>query len=233
MYEPLPEPNANPWLHRYAILVAVCTLFLVIAGASVTSKEAGLSVPDWPLSYGQVIPEMTGGVLFETGHRMIATVVGDADHHPGDLDRPGRETEVDAQAGLARAGRSGRAGSARRRDRAPAAARADQHRPRVSRAAFLLGHGRHRRLHVPTLAARAGSGGRLRLAVFAIARRHDSGIGAAADRTRRRLPPPGLRAHAARDRRDARAAGDSADGGLRVESVPQASGAAARRPSAS
>src|SRR5678815_976959 len=64
------------WLHRYAILVAVCTLLLVLAGASVTSKEAGLSVPDWPLSYGQVIPEMTGGVLFETGHRMIATVVG-------------------------------------------------------------------------------------------------------------------------------------------------------------
>ena len=65
-----------PWLHRFAILVAVCTLVLVVAGASVTSKEAGLSVPDWPLSYGQVIPEMTGGVLFETGHRMIATVVG-------------------------------------------------------------------------------------------------------------------------------------------------------------
>jgi heme a synthase len=64
------------WLHRYAILVAVCTLLLVLAGASVTSKEAGLSVPDWPLSYGQVIPDMTGGVLFETGHRMIATVVG-------------------------------------------------------------------------------------------------------------------------------------------------------------
>src|SRR5438477_1356344 len=66
----------HPWLHRYAILVAVCTLVLVIAGASVTSKEAGLSVPDWPLSYGQVIPEMTGGVLFETGHRLIAQVVG-------------------------------------------------------------------------------------------------------------------------------------------------------------
>lgn len=66
----------SSWLHRYATLVAVCTLFLVIAGASVTSKEAGLSVPDWPLSYGQVIPQMTGGVLFETGHRMVATVVG-------------------------------------------------------------------------------------------------------------------------------------------------------------
>jgi cytochrome c oxidase assembly protein subunit 15 len=66
----------SSWLHRYAILVAVCTLLLVLAGASVTSKEAGLSVPDWPLSYGQVIPQMTGGVLFETGHRMIASVVG-------------------------------------------------------------------------------------------------------------------------------------------------------------
>lgn len=63
-------------MHRYAILVAVCTLFLVVAGASVTSEEAGLSVPDWPLSYGQVLPEMTGGVLFETGHRLIATTVG-------------------------------------------------------------------------------------------------------------------------------------------------------------
>ena len=66
----------SSWLHRYAILVAVCTLLLVLAGASVTSKEAGLSVPDWPLSYGQVIPDMTGGVLFETGHRDIAGVVG-------------------------------------------------------------------------------------------------------------------------------------------------------------
>jgi cytochrome c oxidase assembly protein subunit 15 len=69
-------PMETSWLHRYATLVAVCTLLLVLAGASVTSKEAGLSVPDWPLSYGQVIPQMTGGVLFETGHRMIATIVG-------------------------------------------------------------------------------------------------------------------------------------------------------------
>src|SRR5580658_5218210 len=66
----------TPWLHRYADLLAVCTLFLVVAGASVTSKEAGLSVPDWPLSYGQVMPQMTGGVFFEHGHRMVATFVG-------------------------------------------------------------------------------------------------------------------------------------------------------------
>jgi cytochrome c oxidase assembly protein subunit 15 len=64
------------WLHRYAIALAAATLFLVVAGATVTSQEAGLSVPDWPLSYGQVMPEMTGGIFYEHGHRMVATTVG-------------------------------------------------------------------------------------------------------------------------------------------------------------
>src|SRR5579862_5418505 len=66
----------SSWLHRYTLLLAVCTLFLVVAGAEVTSHQAGLSVPDWPLSYGQVMPPMTGGVFFEHGHRMIGTLVG-------------------------------------------------------------------------------------------------------------------------------------------------------------
>src|SRR6478735_6695 len=66
----------NLALHRFAVLLAVSTLFLVIAGASVTSNQAGLSVPDWPLSYGQVMPEMKGGVFYEHGHRMIASAVG-------------------------------------------------------------------------------------------------------------------------------------------------------------
>src|SRR3954453_3032388 len=66
----------NLALHRFAVLVAVSTLFLVIAGASVTSNQAGLSVPDWPLSYGQVMPEMKGGVFYEHGHRIIASAVG-------------------------------------------------------------------------------------------------------------------------------------------------------------
>jgi heme a synthase len=66
----------NIWLHRYSILLAACTLFLVVAGASVTSNEAGLSVPDWPLSYGKLMPEMEGGIFYEHGHRMVATTVG-------------------------------------------------------------------------------------------------------------------------------------------------------------
>lgn len=70
------NPPYNPKLHRYALTLAFCTLLLVVAGASVTSNQAGLSVPDWPLSYGQVMPEMTGGVKWEHGHRMVATFVG-------------------------------------------------------------------------------------------------------------------------------------------------------------
>jgi cytochrome c oxidase assembly protein subunit 15 len=46
-----------------------------MAGASVTSTGSALAVPDWPLSNGKLFPRMTGGVLFEHGHRMIAGVV--------------------------------------------------------------------------------------------------------------------------------------------------------------
>ena len=66
----------HPGLHRWSILLAFCTLLLVVAGGLVTSRDAGLSVPDWPLSYGKLMPPMEGGILYEHGHRMIATTVG-------------------------------------------------------------------------------------------------------------------------------------------------------------
>ena len=66
----------NVWLHRYAVLWSFCTLFLVVAGGLVTSNDAGLSVPDWPLSYGKLMPTMEGNIFYEHGHRMVATTVG-------------------------------------------------------------------------------------------------------------------------------------------------------------
>ncbi len=63
-------------LHRFAILTAVATFLLIIAGALVTGNDAGLSVPDWPLSYGGLMPEMVGGVFYEHSHRLVAAVVG-------------------------------------------------------------------------------------------------------------------------------------------------------------
>src|SRR5579872_7628034 len=66
----------NKSLHIYAIVVAIATFLLVIAGALVTSTGSGLSVPDWPLSFGQFFPKMQGGVFFEHGHRLVAGTVG-------------------------------------------------------------------------------------------------------------------------------------------------------------
>ena len=49
-----------------------------MAGALVTSNNAGLAVPDWPTSFGSLykIPPMVGGVKFEHGHRMLAELIG-------------------------------------------------------------------------------------------------------------------------------------------------------------
>jgi cytochrome c oxidase assembly protein subunit 15 len=54
------------------------TLLLLIVGALVTSHQAGLSVPDWPTSFGSLyrMPPMVGNVKFEHGHRMVAEFVG-------------------------------------------------------------------------------------------------------------------------------------------------------------
>lgn len=66
----------RPALRVYTKLVAACTFLLLLAGGMVTSTGSGLAVPDWPLSFGQVMPAMQGGVLYEHGHRMVATFVG-------------------------------------------------------------------------------------------------------------------------------------------------------------
>ena len=66
----------DPWLHRFATFVAFCTFILIIAGGLVTSTGSALAVPDWPLSYGMLMPPMVGGIFYEHGHRMIAGPVG-------------------------------------------------------------------------------------------------------------------------------------------------------------
>jgi cytochrome c oxidase assembly protein subunit 15 len=64
--------------HRFAVVLACWTFLLIIAGALVTSNDAGLSVPDWPTSFGSLykIPRLVGGVEFEHTHRMIAQGAG-------------------------------------------------------------------------------------------------------------------------------------------------------------
>jgi heme a synthase len=73
----LPEPL----LHYYSRFVVCCTLLLILAGSFVTSTDSGLSVPDWPTTYGQNMfsfppSKMVGGIFYEHGHRLIASAVG-------------------------------------------------------------------------------------------------------------------------------------------------------------
>ena len=56
-------------------MFTACATFIVItAGALVTSNDAGLSVPDWPTSFGYLVkvPHFVGGVRYEWSHRMVA-----------------------------------------------------------------------------------------------------------------------------------------------------------------
>jgi cytochrome c oxidase assembly protein subunit 15 len=68
----------NRWHHRTAIFVACAALAVIVAGALVTSEDAGLSVPDWPTSYGHYfrLPPWVGGIVYEHSHRMIAFFTG-------------------------------------------------------------------------------------------------------------------------------------------------------------
>jgi len=69
-------PDFRPSRHRYSVFTAAATLALIFIGGLVTSTESGLAVPDWPLSYGMLMPPMVGGVFYEHGHRMAASFVG-------------------------------------------------------------------------------------------------------------------------------------------------------------
>src|SRR6266853_653075 len=69
----------NPGVHRFSVFAVCWTILLFVAGALVTSKDAALSVTDWPKSHGTWIPSLTmlqGGDLFEFSHRAVAGGLG-------------------------------------------------------------------------------------------------------------------------------------------------------------
>ncbi len=69
------------WLHYYLRFVVASSLLLIVAGGLVTSTGSGLAVPDWPNTYGTFMfafpfSKMVGGIFYEHGHRLIASLVG-------------------------------------------------------------------------------------------------------------------------------------------------------------
>jgi cytochrome c oxidase assembly protein subunit 15 len=63
-------------VHKFALFVVGWAVLLLCAGALVTSEDAALAVPDWPLSYGSITPPMVGGIAYEHSHRVIAFILG-------------------------------------------------------------------------------------------------------------------------------------------------------------
>jgi len=71
----------QPALFWFAVLNAVATFLLIGLGGLVTSHEAGMSVPDWPTTYGYnmfffPLDKWVGGIFYEHSHRLLASAVG-------------------------------------------------------------------------------------------------------------------------------------------------------------
>ncbi len=68
-------------VHLWAVFTAASTFVLLCSGGIVTSKGVGMSVPDWPSTYGYnmflfPIDRWVGGIFYEHSHRLIASGVG-------------------------------------------------------------------------------------------------------------------------------------------------------------
>ncbi len=77
----MPARLTNPFLRCFAWFTAGATLLLICSGGMVTSKGVGMSVPDWPTTFGYnmfyfPVSQWVGGIFFEHTHRLIASVVG-------------------------------------------------------------------------------------------------------------------------------------------------------------
>jgi len=76
-----PSISFSRWPHRIAVVLACATFPLLFIGGLVTSKGAGLAVPDWPTTFGHNMllypwSKMVGNIFYEHSHRLVASWVG-------------------------------------------------------------------------------------------------------------------------------------------------------------
>jgi cytochrome c oxidase assembly protein subunit 15 len=77
----VPKQRYNRTVHGLALITAAATFPLIFMGGLVTSHQAGMSVPDWPNSWGYNMftfppSKWVGGILFEHTHRLAGAGVG-------------------------------------------------------------------------------------------------------------------------------------------------------------
>ena len=76
-----PLPIGQALIFLWALMTLAAAFVLICSGGLVTSNEAGMSVPDWPNTYGYnmflfPISRWVGAVFYEHSHRLIASGVG-------------------------------------------------------------------------------------------------------------------------------------------------------------
>ncbi len=78
MTKTLPLTDNGRWLSNYALVMGAITFGLMALGSTTRVMNAGLSCPDWPLCYGEVVPaqQMNLQVFLEWFHRLVASSVG-------------------------------------------------------------------------------------------------------------------------------------------------------------
>ena len=56
-------------------IAAVGTFFVIVFGKIVRVTGASTSIPDWPLAFGRLVPQMTPLVFWEWSHRLLVLIV--------------------------------------------------------------------------------------------------------------------------------------------------------------
>ena len=65
----------NP-LKTLSISSAIGIYILIVVGGITTQSGSGMACPDWPLCFGELLPNLTTSVLIEMTHRYLAMIVG-------------------------------------------------------------------------------------------------------------------------------------------------------------
>ena len=66
-------------MNAFQILTVISSIgvyFLIVLGGITTQTGSGMACPDWPLCFGELLPNLTTSVLIEMSHRYMAMVVG-------------------------------------------------------------------------------------------------------------------------------------------------------------